>query len=248
MTGSAYPKKVPCTPPPGLAERARGATGYSTASPMKVCGRSAISPMCGPPFAARTGRTTTRSTGVSPGRWSRMHLQTPIVLVQDYHFALLPRMIREMLPGAIVITFWHIPWPNAEAFSICPWREELVDGLLGSSVLGFQTQFHCNNFFDTVDRLLEARVAATRSPSRIAASHRGEALSDLRSSGPRRFRLPVRRWNKATPRCANGTSCRLPMPSPVEWIVSITPRESKSVLRRWNGCSRRIRGGSAGSP
>jgi trehalose 6-phosphate synthase len=83
---------------------------------------------------------------------------TPIVLVQDYHFALLPRMIRELLPEAIVITFWHIPWPNAEAFSICPWREELVDGLLGSSVLGFQTQFHCNNFFDTVDRLLEARI------------------------------------------------------------------------------------------
>lgn len=82
----------------------------------------------------------------------------PIVLIQDYHFALLPRMIRDALPRATIITFWHIPWPNPEAFGICPWREELLDGLLGSSILGFHTQFHCNNFVDTVDRLLEARV------------------------------------------------------------------------------------------
>ncbi len=67
----------------------------------------------------------------------------PIVLVQDYHFALLPRMIRERLPEATVITFWHIPWPNAEAFGICPWREAIIDGILGSSILGFHTQFHC---------------------------------------------------------------------------------------------------------
>jgi trehalose 6-phosphate synthase len=82
----------------------------------------------------------------------------PIVLVQDYHFALLPRMIRERLPQATIITFWHIPWPNPEAFGVCPWRAELLEGMLGSSILGFHTQFHCNNFFDTVDRYLEARV------------------------------------------------------------------------------------------
>jgi trehalose 6-phosphate synthase len=82
----------------------------------------------------------------------------PVVLVQDYHFALAPRMIRERLPDATILTFWHIPWPNPEAFAICPWSVELLDGLLGSSILGFHTQFHCNNFLDTVDRLLEARV------------------------------------------------------------------------------------------
>ena len=82
----------------------------------------------------------------------------PIVLVQDYHLALAPRMIRERLPDATIITFWHIPWPNPEAFAICPQREQLLDGLLGSSILGFHTQFHCNNFMDTVDRQLEARV------------------------------------------------------------------------------------------
>jgi len=82
----------------------------------------------------------------------------PIILVHDYHFALLPRMIRESIPAATVIAFWHIPWPNPEAFAICPWREELLDGMLGSNILGFHTQFHCNNFVDTVERLLEARV------------------------------------------------------------------------------------------
>jgi trehalose 6-phosphate synthase len=82
----------------------------------------------------------------------------PIVLVQDYHFALLPRMVRKRLPKATIVTFWHIPWPNAETFSICPWREEILDGLLGSSILGFHTQFHCNNFFDAVDRFIESRI------------------------------------------------------------------------------------------
>ncbi|MFT3735036.1 MAG: trehalose-6-phosphate synthase [Rhodocyclaceae bacterium] len=82
----------------------------------------------------------------------------PIVLVQDYHFALLPRMIHERLPDATVITFWHIPWPNPESFGICPWRDEILAGLLGSNILGFHTQFHCNNFVDTVDRSIEALV------------------------------------------------------------------------------------------
>jgi trehalose-6-phosphate synthase len=82
----------------------------------------------------------------------------PLVLVQDYHFALLPRLIHDRLPEATIVTFWHIPWPNPEAFGICPWRELILEGLLGSSILGFHTQFHCNNFFDSVDRYLEARV------------------------------------------------------------------------------------------
>ena len=89
---------------------------------------------------------------------SESKTKDPIVLVQDYHFALLPSMIREELPNATIITFWHIPWPNPESFAICPWRDEVIAGLLGSSILGFHTQFHCNNFVDTVDRFLEARV------------------------------------------------------------------------------------------
>lgn len=84
--------------------------------------------------------------------------EDPVVLVQDYHFALAPRMIREMLPQATILTFWHIPWPNAERFGICPWHEEIIDGLLGSSIVGFHTQQHCNQFLDAVDAYLEARI------------------------------------------------------------------------------------------
>jgi trehalose 6-phosphate synthase len=82
----------------------------------------------------------------------------PVVLIQDYHFALLPRMIKERMPHARVAIFWHIPWPNPEAFSICPWQQELLDGLLGADLIGFHVQAHCNNFLSTVDRVLEARV------------------------------------------------------------------------------------------
>lgn len=93
----------------------------------------------------------------------------PIVLVQDYHLALAPAMIRKRLPKATVITFWHIPFPNPEVFGVCPWRKELLEGLLGSSILGFHTPFHCNNFVATVDRVLEARI--DRDTSTI--SHQG---------------------------------------------------------------------------
>ena len=82
----------------------------------------------------------------------------PIVFVQDYHFALLPRLIKAARPDARVAIFWHIPWPNPEAFGICPWQSELLDGLLGADLVGFHIPLHCNNFLDTVDRVLEART------------------------------------------------------------------------------------------
>lgn len=82
----------------------------------------------------------------------------PVVLVQDYHFALLPEMIRKALPRATIITFWHIPWPNPESFGICPWREEILQGMLGSTIMGFHTPLHCRNFLETVDRYLEVRI------------------------------------------------------------------------------------------
>lgn len=89
---------------------------------------------------------------------SEVDSKDPIILVQDYHFALAPAMIRKRIPAATVIMFWHIPWPNAERMGICPWRNELLEGLLGSSILGFHTQLHCNNFRDSVDRYLETRI------------------------------------------------------------------------------------------
>ena len=82
----------------------------------------------------------------------------PVVLVQDYHFALLPRMLKEQRPDARLAIFWHIPWPNPEAFGICPWQRELVDGLLGADLIGFHIQAHCTNFLQTVDRIVESRI------------------------------------------------------------------------------------------
>jgi alpha,alpha-trehalose-phosphate synthase [UDP-forming] len=86
------------------------------------------------------------------------NISRPVVLVQDYHFALLPRMIKQARPDARVAIFWHIPWPNPEAFAICPWQRELVDGLLGADLLGFHIQAHCINFLQTVDRTMESRI------------------------------------------------------------------------------------------
>ena len=82
----------------------------------------------------------------------------PLILIQDYHFALLPRMLKERLPHARVAIFWHIPWPNSESFGICPWQRELLDGMLGADLIGFHVQSHCNNFLDCIDRFLEARI------------------------------------------------------------------------------------------
>ncbi|MGZ4789318.1 MAG: trehalose-6-phosphate synthase [Terriglobales bacterium] len=86
------------------------------------------------------------------------NVNRPVVLVQDYHFALLPRMIKQSRPDARVAIFWHIPWPNPEAFAICPWQRELVDGLLGADMIGFHIQSHCTNFLQTVDRVVESRI------------------------------------------------------------------------------------------
>jgi trehalose-6-phosphate synthase len=84
--------------------------------------------------------------------------EEPLILIQDYHFALLPRLIKEERPDARVALFWHIPWPNPESFSVCPWQRELLHGMLGADLIGFHIQFHCNNFLDTVDRALESRI------------------------------------------------------------------------------------------
>jgi trehalose 6-phosphate synthase len=84
--------------------------------------------------------------------------EEPFILVQDYHFALLPLYIKRERPDAKVAIFWHIPWPNPESFGICPWQKELLSGMLGADLIGFHTQFHCNNFLETVNNSLESRV------------------------------------------------------------------------------------------
>ncbi|MFA4888891.1 MAG: trehalose-6-phosphate synthase [Candidatus Omnitrophota bacterium] len=85
-----------------------------------------------------------------------------LIFIQDYHFTLLAKMIKEKRPDAVIALFWHIPWPNPENFSICPYRKEILDGMLGCDLIGFHVQNHCNNFLDTANRLLESRVDTER--------------------------------------------------------------------------------------
>ena len=99
-----------------------------------------------------------------------------VVFIQDYHFGLLPRILRERNPRLKIAQFWHIPWPNREVFRVFPWAEELLDGLLGSDLLGFHLPYHCANFLDTVDRGIEARVDTERS-----VVHRGGMPTRVRA-------------------------------------------------------------------
>jgi alpha,alpha-trehalose-phosphate synthase [UDP-forming] len=129
--------------------------------------------------------------------------ESPILLAQDYHFALLPRMVKEARPDARVAIFWHIPWPNPEVFGICPWQRELVDGLLGADLIGFHIQSHCNNFLETVDRALEAltdwdRFAVNRQghvtrvrpyPISVAFPENSRAANKLPNAGQQRAAL-----------------------------------------------------------
>ena len=89
---------------------------------------------------------------------AELPVQSPFIFIQDYHFTLLGRMIKEKRPDAKVALFWHIPWPTPEAFQICPYQKEILEGMLGCDLIGFHVQNHCNNFLDTANRLLESRV------------------------------------------------------------------------------------------
>jgi trehalose 6-phosphate synthase len=82
----------------------------------------------------------------------------PVILIQDFHFALLPRLIRKQIPKATIALFWHIPWPNAETFGVCPWKREMLMHMLSADILGFHTRYHCQNFLDTLDRFVECQI------------------------------------------------------------------------------------------
>ena len=85
--------------------------------------------------------------------------ENPYILIQDFHFALLPELIKSKKPNARIAIFWHIPWPNPESFGICPWQKEILLGMLGADLIGFHTQYHCNHFIETVNDALESRVS-----------------------------------------------------------------------------------------
>jgi trehalose-6-phosphate synthase len=84
--------------------------------------------------------------------------ESPVILIQDFHFALLPQLLRKKIPKATIALFWHIPWPNAETFGVCPWKREMLTHMLSADILGFHTRHHCQNFLDTVDRFVECQI------------------------------------------------------------------------------------------
>jgi trehalose 6-phosphate synthase len=153
----------------------------------------------------------------------------PIVLVHDYHFALLPRMVRERLPHATILTFWHIPWPNSETFSICPWRQEIIHGLLGSTILGFHTQFHCNNFLEGTDRFVESRI--DREHSSVTVAGRETMVRPY----PISIEWPPSALAAQAPvaECRNAVSWRLGLPPAARIVVGIERFDyTKGILDR----------------
>ncbi|HEX4511636.1 MAG TPA: trehalose-6-phosphate synthase [Burkholderiaceae bacterium] len=162
--------------------------------------------------------------------------EDPVVLVQDYHFALLPAMIREKLPRATILTFWHIPWPNPESFGICPWRREILQGMLGSTILGFHTRFHCKNFIETVDRYLEARIEHEHS----TIAFRGKET--LVESYPISIEWPsdavVRAWPPVR-ECRRRLVLRLDLPADACIAVGVDRFDyTKGILERLNAIER----------
>jgi len=162
--------------------------------------------------------------------------EDPVVLVQDYHFALLPAMLRKLLPRATILTFWHIPWPNPESFGICPWRREILQGLLGSSILGFHTRYHCKNFIETVDRYLEARIEHEHS----SVTYRGKET--LVESYPISIAWPTPEDSAGwpdVPQCRERVRTRLRLPTDRLIAVGVDRFDyTKGIVERINAVER----------
>jgi trehalose 6-phosphate synthase len=141
----------------------------------------------------------------------------PIVLVQDYHFALAPRAIRERLPLSTIVSFWHIPWPHPRDYAICPWGPQLLEGLLGSSIIGFQTPDDCQNFIDTVEYLLDAKIDRARQV--IACGDRQAAVRAY----PVSVEWPSR-WSRQLPpveTCRVDVRRQLGLPADIRLVVGV---------------------------
>jgi trehalose 6-phosphate synthase len=183
--------------------------------------------------AGRTIRRALVDVGLAVG--DDQHPLALQVLVQDYHFALAPKLIRERLPRATIITFWHIPWPNVERFGICPWHRELIEGMLGSSIVGFHTQLHCNNFLEAVDRYLEARI--DREHNAVASSGRQTLVRPY----PISIEWPTQ-WAERSPpaeECRREVFARLGLPADALLGVGVDRLDyTKGIQERLLACER----------
>jgi len=141
----------------------------------------------------------------------------PLVLVNDYHFALAPGVIRQLLPSSTVVAFWHIPWPRPRVFRTCPWAGELLEGLLGSNIVGLQTREDCMNFLGSAESILDADVDLLQ----------GQVVYQGRSTKVRAYPVGVE-WNnpvvRATPSsaaCRERVCRELHLPSAVRLGIGI---------------------------
>src|SRR5262245_18487379 len=133
--------------------------GFANEGLWPLCHRAGVTPLFRPEDFAAYARVNEKFAMAVA---EEVDTDSPVVMVQDYHFALAPRMIRERLPESTVIAFWHIPWPRIVELERCPWRRELLHGLLASDVVGFQTDADCRAFLDGVARVLDSRVDRRR--------------------------------------------------------------------------------------
>ena len=83
---------------------------------------------------------------------------TAPVFIQDYHLALVAQELKRRRPGARSALFWHIPWPHPDRLRICPWRKEIITGLLANDLLAFQLERDRRNFLLCVRDELHAGI------------------------------------------------------------------------------------------
>jgi trehalose 6-phosphate synthase/phosphatase len=184
------PARTPGTPAPDLAHRGGGAGVLLRLRQRRAVAACATSPTCGRCFASPTGSTTGRQPALRRCGRARGAQRQPGGPGAGLSLRAAAGDDPRAPAAATILTFWHIPWPNPESFGICPWRREILQGLLGSTILGFHTRFHCKNFIETVDRYLEARIEHEHSTSPIwRQGNASSRVTRSRSNGRAR-----RRW------------------------------------------------------
>lgn len=166
----------------------------------------------------------------------------PLVLVQDYHLALLPQLLRKRLPNATIVAFWHIPWPNADRFARTPQQAELLEGLLGSDIVGFQTTAHVRNFLDCTERVLGAKVDSAQ----------GIVTSVKSSTVVRAYPVSVEwpsRWAASAPSvddCRRGVRAALGIGPDAPMMVSVDRLDyTKGIEQRLGSIGRLLSRGDA---
>ena len=137
------------------AERQGYLDGFANSGLWPLCHRTAVTPSF---YAADFGMYELVNRRFAEAVAEEAAVASPIVLAHDYHFALAPAMIRRGLPQSRIATFWHIPWPSPQMFRRCPWSQTLLEGLLGSTLIGFQTPLDRDNFLRCAERVARVDV------------------------------------------------------------------------------------------